>query len=245
MLIDSDICPAWYPAWVERCDSPLQIICFPYAGGSANGLADWSVALKGRATVLPYELPGHGARFCEDCRTDRAALVDEIANDLVKFGNREQRLVLMGHSMGATIAYEVGLALGGTLPLLLSGRAAPGYAKPLPSDLSDVTLTRRMTALGGTPTEIMRCQEMLDVLLPIMRADYKLLTSRDEMAKRYDGPVLAMGGDHDDAVPTDALEAWVLYCRSLQIATFPGGHFFFQTQFEDVVSRISKWLESL
>ncbi|MFQ1700073.1 thioesterase II family protein [Loktanella agnita] len=233
----------WLPSWAAMgTDNPTRIVCFPFAGGSAIAWTAWCDDPVLGAGFLPYELPGRGARFGQGCVTNRALLVDQIAEDLRPFCVDGQQLVLMGHSMGATLAYEVGLRLGGHLPLILSGRAAPGLGQPLPIDLSDAALTARLMRYGGTLAEILQCQELLDILLPTMRADYMLLQSQTITGQTYAGPVLVLGGADDDTVSQESLAAWDRYCPNMQVTCFPGGHFFVQTAMDAVKRRISDWL---
>ncbi|MEL6682918.1 MAG: alpha/beta fold hydrolase [Pseudomonadota bacterium] len=220
------------------------MICFPFAGGSAGAWSDLHKNMSEMASVLPYEMPGRGTRFLQPCETDRNRLVARIADDLRPFCGGNQQLVLMGHSMGAVLAYEVGLKLGGNIPLIVSGRAAPGLSTRV-TDLSDQALITRMRDFGGTSTEILECPEMLDVLLPIMRADYQLVTSQSDVMRPYIGPVLALGGRDDHTVPINKLAAWSRYCKDLQTAVFPGGHFFINRQLNATCDCMKNWLATI
>lgn len=245
MFLDQVIQPEWHPEWaIQDAQVPFRVICFPFAGGSAAAWSDLHKNMSETASVLPYELPGRGTRLKQPCETDRHNLVARIADDLHPFCKSHQRLVLMGHSMGATLAYEVGLALGGEIPLIVSGRAAPNLSIPL-TDLSDEALIQRMRDLGGTSAEVLGCPELLDIFLPIMRADYQLITSQVELAQPYSGPVLALSGRDDHTVPTNKLAAWSRYCSNLQTAAFPGGHFFIQNQLDAVCNCIKNWLVNI
>jgi surfactin synthase thioesterase subunit len=86
---------------------------------------------------------------------------------------------------------------------------------------------------------------MLDVLLPILRADYRLITSQVDVARPYIAPVLALSGREDHTVPVNKLAAWSRYCNDLQTAVFPGGHFFIQSQLNGICSCMKNWLATI
>jgi medium-chain acyl-[acyl-carrier-protein] hydrolase len=161
-------------------------------------------------------------------------LVDAIAGELRPW--IDIPYVVFGHSMGALLAFEWVRRLqreGHSMPawLFLSGHRAPD----LPGDgkllhaLSDhefvAELTRRY---NGIPEEFLRNAELLEVFLPILRADIDVVESYSFREDNpLDCPITVFAGRQDTSVSWDQLLAWKRQTRrrfAMQI--LPGGHFY-------------------
>ncbi|MFD0329339.1 thioesterase II family protein [Streptacidiphilus monticola] len=109
-------------------DTRLRLFCFPYAGGGASTYAGWQRRLGSRVQVLPVQLPGRESRSGEPRFTDLGALVRDLDRELAD--ELDFPHILLGHSMGALIAYALArhrAELGERLPeaLVLSAYRAP------------------------------------------------------------------------------------------------------------------------
>src|SRR4051812_16907998 len=89
---------------------------------------------------------------------------------------------IFGHSMGAVLGYEVArrlLAETGHEPyrLFVSGHRAPHLPllRPPLHRLPDNAFITGVKALNGTPPEVFEHEELLDLILPILRADFELV----------------------------------------------------------------------
>jgi medium-chain acyl-[acyl-carrier-protein] hydrolase len=144
---------------------------------------------------------------------------------------------LFGHSMGALLSFAVALRLQLSpqpvpLPrhLFLSGCHPPqagnfgAQMHLLPRD----EFIARLRELGGTPDEVFQHEELLDLLLPIIRADYELVDSyRYQPGEPLLAPVSVYGGSADPEAPVEDLAAWQAeIARPIRIHVFPGDHFF-------------------
>src|SRR5690606_29068736 len=120
--------------------------------------------------------------------------------------------------------------LGAPAPRILyaSGCPAPHVGTPdAVSGMTDRELVEHVRALGGTPAEVLASPELLELLLPTLRAD---LLACERYACAPGEPLacrlIAIGGAADPQVPRHELEAWRLHTRGPFEARFlPGGHF--------------------
>jgi len=199
---------------------------------------EWQQSLQ-HIQVIPVEYPGRGSRFSEPFAEDIKSLATHIAHTIVE--TKITNFSLFGHSIGALISWEISLELqklNYPLPqrLWISARKAPHY-KPSTerrSDLDDTRLLNLLKTMGGTPDEFLNNVEFQDLLLPIIRADFKL---HDDYAFNLEHterpllpvPIIALGGQDDEQVPYDTLSEWSLYTAlAFEQFEFPGGHFYLQ-----------------
>lgn len=212
--------------------SGINLYCFPHAGGGAAAFRTWVPELAPRVHLQPVVLPGRGARLSEPILQsfDEAFryLRDEVVPAAVP------PFAFYGHSMGALLAFEAAREVerrrnAPLLHLFVSGSSAPqfGPRPPLLRHLDDDAFIERIQTLGGTPPEILRNRELVELVLPILRADFAVAeTYTYEPRTPLRAPISVWGGHEDE--PTEAeLGAWreVTTSRCL-LRMLPGGHFF-------------------
>ncbi len=242
--------------WISRqrsgVKSRVRLFCLPYAGGGATVFRGWSAALPADVEVCPIQLPGREQRFREQPITNIATMVDVLASALE--GHLDIPFAFFGHSMGASIAYETARRLLTTCSraprvLLISGRQAPHLppVRPPIHHLPDDAFVEKIRELNGTPSEVLEHPELLQFLMPQLRADFKLAeTYRELDGPRLTCPVVAFGGWEDDQVPPEQVEAWrestsgpfILHMLS-------GDHFFVTSEREHLLSLIAEKLRHL
>lgn len=140
-----------------------------------------------------------------------------------------------GHSLGGIVALEVTRDLAersGPLPchVIISARPAPHLAlRRVPvAQLSPEELTAWLRQVNGTSEMVLQSREMLDVLLPAMRADLEI----DDTYRSVPDPVLAcpltvLGGLRDEEATPDELKEWEHYTScSFTLRLLEGDHFF-------------------
>src|SRR5258708_22055099 len=119
-------------AWIRRFHpsqtSTARLVCFPHAGGSATYYYPVSARFTGDTDVIAWQYPGRQDRRHELCITDIDTLADRITEQFLSLNPKPT--VFFGHSMGATLAFEVAWRLereGFREPLrvIASGRRAP------------------------------------------------------------------------------------------------------------------------
>jgi medium-chain acyl-[acyl-carrier-protein] hydrolase len=221
----------------------LRLFCFPYAGGAASAYRSWAETLPSEVDVCAIQLPGRGSRFREAPFRRAADLVPTVADALRPY--LDVPFALFGHSMGALVVFELVRELrrrAGPVPLLLavSGHEAPQRPDPDPPIAhlpDDEFLEEIRTRYDGIPEEVLAEQELLQLLLPVLRADVLLLESYvygDEPA--LECALSCFGGEQDRHVGREDLEAWREQTRGpFTLRTFPGGHFFIESARDDVL----------
>jgi len=224
----------------------LRLVCAPYAGGGAAVYRGWADKLPPAIEVCALQLPGREQRYRDPLLTDMPAIVAEASRAVAPLFS-DCPVVFFGHSMGAIIVYEIARILqarSGVRPLALvvSGRIAPHLRphRPPAYDLPEPAFVDHLRKLNGTPSAILADQELLQIVLPIVRADFKAIeTYRSLPGPLLDCPVLALGGDADPEVGEQALMEWRTVTSGLfESRIFDGDHFFLATQEAAVLGQI-------
>lgn len=238
----------WFLVPVPRPAARLRLLCWPYAGGRGALFRSWTAALPEDVELWAVQLPGRVPRLREPALVDARALVAQVGAALLPHLDRP--FALFGHSMGALLAYETGLWLErvGHPPVhvLVSAHRAPHL--PLGNEpihgLDDAAFVTRLAELGGTPPEILAHRELMDLMLPSLRADIELVETYRHAG---DGPTSArltvFGGSHDVQVRPAELAAWQDHARSkLEHVTISGDHFFIHSAEQELLGHVSRVL---
>lgn len=140
-----------------------------------------------------------------------------------------------GHSLGAIVSFEVSRLLRREhhrepQHLFVSGSGAPQTSDKGRAlhDLPDSKFLKGLRELNGTPREILESNELMQLLLPTLRADFAVSETyvyRPESP--LDCPITAFGGLQDREVSRRRLEAWRNQTNaSFSLQMFAGDHFF-------------------
>lgn len=211
----------------------LRLFCFPYAGGSAHIFDAWPGLLPSSLEVVAVQLPGRGKRFAERPYVRLASLVTDLQWAIAPLLDRP--FAIFGHSMGALLAFELTRCIrrkGWKLPvqLFVSGARAPHNQPPERQlhTLSKREFVAELRQLNGTPPEILEAQELIELLLPTLYADFELLETYTYAAEAaLPVPITALGGLDDPTMSPHDLSAWRAHTSEGFCAImFPGDHFF-------------------
>jgi medium-chain acyl-[acyl-carrier-protein] hydrolase len=214
----------------------MRLFCFPYAGGSA-GLTvfrEWATELREAVEVLALETPGRGRRYGEPLIGDLHELTARLRSEIAPL--LDLPCVFFGHSVGALVSFELCRALqvdGKPLPELLiaSGKRAPHlpHAHRLHL-LPDPQLIEALKQYNGTPDDVLKNSELMELFLPVLRADFSLAeTYVHQRSAPLPLPIHALGGVEDGGVERESLEAWREHSADGFVCEmFAGDHFFLQ-----------------
>jgi medium-chain acyl-[acyl-carrier-protein] hydrolase len=233
----------WFIREVRVPIPACRVFCFPYAGGSAAIYRGWHAALPSSAELLAVELPGRGAHFNSPPIASLARLAARLADVIAPL--LDTPAIFFGHSNGALMSYALALELsrrGLPLPqrILLSAKKPPHLDGGNPAhDLPTPQFVERLQTLDGTPPEILANPDLLELFLPILRADFAISeTYRHAPCAPLPCRAALLGSANDEDVSLAQLREWNRYfTEEPSMHLVEGGHFFVHSA-RDAVLRI-------
>ncbi|MGK5638814.1 thioesterase II family protein [Streptomyces sp. URMC 126] len=231
-----------------------RLVCLPHAGGSASYFLPVAAALRSGVPgapdvdVLAIQYPGRQDRRAEQPIDDLAILADRLHGVIRR--QPELPLTILGHSLGATLAFEVArrLEADGHSPVRLfaSGRRAPSTVRDETAHRSDATIMAEVRRLSGTASALLGDEEMMRAALPALRADYKAAeTYRCEPGVTVRCPITVLTGDSDPKTTLDEAKAWERHTTgSFDLRVFTGGHFFIGDRSAEVMEVLKEHFRS-
>jgi medium-chain acyl-[acyl-carrier-protein] hydrolase len=241
---------AIYPS--RNPSARLRLFCFPYAGGGATIYSPWGRMLAPDVEVVAVQPPGREGRLSERAIPDMEELVAALHRELLP--HFDKPFAFYGHSNGGLMAFELARTLrrtAGPMPrhIFVGGRPAPQVRvdeeeiHSLPHDQFVAALRR----YAGTPEEILQNAEIMELIMPLLRADFALgetYAYADEPP--LDVPITAYHGVRDNEVTPEQIEAWrEQTSAAFSFKTFPGDHFFINGDRAQVLQEMSRELRPL
>jgi surfactin synthase thioesterase subunit len=200
------------------------LVCLPPSGAGRSFFRSWPRRLDG-AAVLALSRPGHEERLREPLAGSLLQVAADVAARVL--AREPDRVVLFGHSLGASAAFEAARLLAGAGPevaLVVSARQAPqlaGRAAAVVGRGDDELLATVSGWGGGAPAGPVR-----DLLLPLLRADLRLSAGYGWDGGRLDLPLTAISYRDDVVVDAADVRAWTAATSGrVTHVELPGDHF--------------------
>jgi pyochelin biosynthesis protein PchC len=218
----------WLRSYTRPARSRLRLVCFPHAGGSANFYRPWRTLVPADVELVAVQYPGRHDRFDERPVDAMDDLVRGLLPELDGLGDLPA--VFLGHSMGASVAFEATRRNSWKPELLVvSARPAPILDRRTQLRFAgDAELIAWLEKLGGLPVEALADPELRDLVMPTLRADYRLIeTYQPVHGVRIEVPVLAAAGNRDPEVRVADVQAWQeVTAAACTLEVFDGNHFY-------------------
>ena len=239
---------AWLTPINQLRTPSKQLFCFPYAGGGASIFRPWKNYLGPEIGAYAIQLPGRESRFTEEPISDLITIAKASADAISEICSRP--FAIFGHSLGAAIAYEVTAELEarGLKPaqLFISGRQSPNR-KPLRapiSHLSDAEFIEQLKSYNTTPREIFENREILELLLPMLKADFSMAENyQHQIGSKVNAPITALASKGDIWLSPESISDWSKKTFGpFSSHWFEGGHLYLNQETEALVKYIQEKL---
>ena len=240
------------PLWFQlQADSRarFRLFCFPYAGGNSSIFRSWTRLVHPDIQVVPALLPGRELRLREPSFTNLEPMVETFTRQIFPYLDRP--FAFFGHSMGAMISFELARRLRSersieTDHLFLAGRRAPQLPEKDPEihNLPESEFLAEVERLNGTPKEVFEHRELMELLIPMLRADFAVCHNYDYvLGDPLKCSITVLGGTTDETAPKEKLEGWCAHTTGrCRVRMLEGDHFFINQQSEAIVRIITETL---
>lgn len=211
----------------------------------------WKKHLHSMIDLHPVELAGRGKRYSVSFYNTFEDAVDDVYNS-IKNELDGSPYALFGHSMGSLLAYELycrirEIKYREPMHLFFSGRYPPHINKngKILHILPDNEFMGEILKFGGTPQEVMENQELMNIFIPILKADYRILETHKNipLGMVFDNDITVLYGKEDTDVARIDVEEWEKYTsKRCYFYDFDGGHFFINDESVSIANIINNTL---
>jgi medium-chain acyl-[acyl-carrier-protein] hydrolase len=238
----------WITCPEERSDAKIRLFCFPFAGGGAQVFFSWAENISNEIELFLIKLPGRENRFNETPYRRISELIYDLTPAILPLINKP--FMFFGHSLGAHISfYLIRHLRASNLPcpmhMFVSGSRAPHLPEPadaLRYNMDDTEFIEKLNKLGGMTDEILKNKELLDLILPIIKADIEMLnTMKYTEEEPLKCNITSIAGNDDQRVSREDAAAWNKHtCKKFELKMIVGKHLFINTHHEQVINIINQ-----
>lgn len=241
----------WFRRYPPSAPVRMRLLCLPHAGGSASSYHSWGNAFGDDVEVLATRYPGRQERIAEPCLESMEELADAITAAVLPL--LDKPLALFGHSMGASLAYEVAVRLErkhGFCPsvLLVSSQRPPHGQRPRTAHLGGTeSVLAEVRKLGGTDAALLEDPDLRELVLPALLADFTVVGRYAEKGPRpavpVRCPVIGYVGDRDPNVTAEEVAAWAgVAPKGFELKVLEGDHFYLAPRRDELVADLASRL---
>lgn len=188
---------------------------------------------------------------------DISAVIEDVIKVLKPFS--QEPFTFFGHSLGGLVAFEVSHRLNidsaiQPTHLFVSGCAAPCNIKNIEklSQLTNRQLYKELRQLQGTADEVLHNEELMQLLLPRIRADfaiyesYESYYSKQQRQMPLECSMTVFGGIEDTTVDYKKLYLWQKeIIKPIELFMIPGNHFFLHSAEAILLAKIRQKLSTI
>lgn len=223
----------WFVCPQKNPEPEIRFFLFPYAGGGPSVFNKWSNEFPSNIEIQIVHYPGRGSRSTETAINSLPVLIEKLSQAIQPL--LDKSFVFFGHSLGGLIAFELAKRLrtnelSQPKIIFISSCGAPQIPDPNPSihTFPENEFINSLNKMNGIPQEILKNQELMNLILPILRADFELVETYEYISDEpLDCPIIAIGGLDDERISRERLEGWAAHTRvRFNSLYFPGNHFF-------------------
>lgn len=213
-----------------------MFVCLSFCGGGTSPMRPWARAVPDDVELVLACYPGRESRYGEPYAPDWETLSREVTDALVSSVRRPY--VLIGHSMGAWLAFDVAARLQragrrGPYGLVVSASEPPSdwaawqSRPPFVTD-SDEQLLAWMRDTGQLSPLVLAEPDLRTMAVDLLRADIRVFDSyRYPPGTVLDCDVDVLFGAEDPTADRAAAEGWrELTTGRCRVTELPGGHFY-------------------
>ncbi|MFG2058170.1 lantibiotic dehydratase [Micromonospora sp. NPDC048930] len=232
---------SWFVTLGRPAPAGPLLLGLPPAGAGPSTFRDWPAALPAGVELAVLALPGREARITEPPTFELAEVVEAVRQ------RADRPYAMYGHSMGGLLVFEVVRELrrlGARLPsrLYLGGSRPPQLPDTLApiAELPDEEFLARIAELGGLPAGLRDVPELLELILPALRADFDWLnryTYRPDTPLPV--PMVCLAGTDDPDADAATMAAWAEHAAAgCTLRTVQGGHLFVTERAAEVAAQV-------
>jgi medium-chain acyl-[acyl-carrier-protein] hydrolase len=242
----------WIEFRPERRDAQARVLCVPYAGGSAQVYHMLARSMPERIEVGAVQLPGRWNRRREPLLTRVSDASRSLADEITRLSPTPY--ALFGYSVGGLIAFETARILARDAKqqqpraLIVAAIEAPTEKRSLPHlhMHSDAEFIRRHIQRypGGIPPAVFDEPDLLEMLLPILKADMKMYETYEySPGEALNCPIYTIAGEQDNLCSPSLMAGWKNETTGSFFAeTVAGNHFFINGAVDGLRATILKAL---
>jgi medium-chain acyl-[acyl-carrier-protein] hydrolase len=236
----------WFKKLKASENCKMRLFCFPHAGGSAEAFKHWGKYLPEWIELYSTQLPGRGSRLEEPLTDKMDFIIDQLVNNIYHL--LAKPFIFLGHSLGGSIAFELAKKLrklnyGLPFHLFIVGREGPRIPPDSPKhNVSNKELIDYLRLQSGTHNDIFNNEDLLELLLPIVRCDLKLADTYFKYYKKEEPlpcPITVFWGTSEVELNEDKVGDWGEEANNnFDVVQFQGHHFFLHEQTSKIIEKL-------